>query len=621
VEDCERTIARRTLALVLLAACATVAGLLASAEQAHAAYSANVSAQTLTITGDGASDKLALRLASGSPNTLQVDVGDDGSANFSFDRTTFTSISVNAGAGKDRVRVDEVNGAFTDEAITIDGGGGGDTLLGGSGADFLLGGLGVDLLDGNRGDDVAFGGEDGDTFQWDAGDGSDILEGQTGADVLDFNGSNVSEIFEVSANGGRVRFVRDVGAVTMDLDDVERLALDALGGADTLSVNDLTGTDLTKIDANLAALGGGDTQADTVTVNGSAGADAFEVRRPATGGLMVQGLGRQVLVKGAEALDHVAVNGLAGNDTITGFQGLRGPAVVDVDAGLDTDTVRFDGSAAADNIQVAVVDPGQARVGAAGAPTQLDAIAEHLVVEGFDGGDTLSAGNGLSALTALLLDGGGGDDTLLGGDGADILLGGAGFDLLDGNRGNDLALAGSHGDTFRWDPGDGSDVLEGQEGADVLDFNGSNTSENFDVSANGGRVRFVRDVANVVMDFDNVERLALHALGGADTLTVNDLAGTDLTNIDANLAAFGGGGDAQPDSVTVNGTAGPDAVKVGALGAEVFVKGLAAVVRVTHSEVANDDLHVNTLAGNDNVIVDAAAEALIDVIVDLGPDE
>ena len=38
-------------------------------------------------------------------------------------------------------------------------------------------------------------------------------------------------------------------------------------------------------------------------------------------------------------------------------------------------------------------------------------------------------------------------------------------------------------------------------------FNGANISERMDVSANGQRVRFVRDVANITMDLDNVESI------------------------------------------------------------------------------------------------------------------
>ena len=48
-------------------------------------------------------------------------------------------------------------------------------------------------------------------------------------------------------------------------------------------------------------------------------------------------------------------------------------------------------------------------------------------------------------------------------------------------------------------------------------------------SANGGRVRFFRNLGNIVMDLDDVEGIDLNALGGADNLIVNDVSGTDLT--------------------------------------------------------------------------------------------
>jgi hypothetical protein len=60
-------------------------------------------------------------------------------------------------------------------------------------------------------------------------------------------------------------------------------------------------------------------------------------------------------------------------------------------------------------------------------------------------------------------------------------------------------------------------------------FNGSNIAENFAVSANGGRVLFTRNVANIIMDLNDLERIDLNALGGADNLVVNDLSGTDVT--------------------------------------------------------------------------------------------
>src|SRR4029079_18054310 len=126
--------------------------------------------------------------------------------------------------------------------LTIDGGNGNDTLAGGDGDDLLLGGNGDDSVDGNRGNDTAQLGSGNDRFQWDPGDGSDVVEGQGGRDDLAFNGSNAAEHVAISANGPRVRFFRDVAAITMDLDGVEAIDFRALGSADTVTVGDLAGT-------------------------------------------------------------------------------------------------------------------------------------------------------------------------------------------------------------------------------------------------------------------------------------------------------------------------------------------------------------------------------------------
>src|SRR3954469_13649469 len=155
------------------------------------------------------------------------------------------------------------------------------------------------------------------------------------------------------------------------------------------------------------------------------------------------------------------------------------------------------------------------------APFSLDiGTTENLVVNANGGDDTFNAGNGLATLIQITVDGGAGNDTLTGGDGADFLLGGAGNDVVNGGRGNDTALLGDGDDTFVWNPGDGSDTVEGQAGNDTMVFNGANINEKIDISANGTRVRFTRDVAAIVMDVNGTEAIDFNALGGADQITV-----------------------------------------------------------------------------------------------------
>jgi hypothetical protein len=274
----------------------------------------------LTVRGTKASDKLALRLQASEPGILQIDVGDDGSADFNFERSKIAKISVNARSGSDLVRIDESTGVFTDTIpTTIEGGDGNDTIAGGKGIETLLGGRGNDSIDGNGGNDLALLGAGDDTFVWDPGDGSDVVEGQAGADTMRFNGANVSEQVDLSANGSRLKFFRNPGTITMDTAGVERVDFNALGGADVVTVNDLTGTDVTSVNVDLAGTPGGasgDGQPDRIVVNASNGNDAIDVSEDARV-VKLSGLAPTVKILHPEvANDRLEINTLAGTDTI-----------------------------------------------------------------------------------------------------------------------------------------------------------------------------------------------------------------------------------------------------------------------------------------------------------------
>ena len=68
------------------------------------------------------------------------------------------------------------------------------------------------------------------------------------------------------------------------------------------------------------------------------------------------------------------------------------------------------------------------------------------------GDDQFSATGNLAALIQITVDGGAGNDTILGSNGIDLLLGGEGNDFIDGQQGNDSAFMGAGDDVFQWDP-------------------------------------------------------------------------------------------------------------------------------------------------------------------------
>jgi Ca2+-binding RTX toxin-like protein len=408
---------------------------------------------------------LGLRTAATKLPTLEVDVGDDGSADFQIALSRFDRIRVFAGDGADTVRVGNVA-----LPVTIDGQGGDDSLVGGNGAETLSGGEGTDTVQGGHGDDMI-----------DLGDGNDSsvrVDGGDGFDTLTFNGSGADERLGLTADGARARLTRDVGPVAIDTGTVERLDVEPLGGNDTLTLDDLTGTAVQELRADLEAVKNGnapDTGTDKLILNGTVKDDLASILGSG-GSTFVLGLPTFVSIQRFDpARDELTVNALAGND----------------------------------------------RIEAGGASN-----------------------------TKLVADGGAGDDTLTGSDDADVLIGGDGRDFIDSRHGADVVLLGAGDDTFNWRASDGSDRVEGQTGTDALTMSGSSAGETFEASSAGARLRASRSNANgaEVLDTGGIEALSTLSFGGADTLVVNDVTGSDLKNVDANLFDFGvpGGASDEP---------------------------------------------------------------------------
>jgi Ca2+-binding RTX toxin-like protein len=386
-----------------------------------------------------------------------------------------------------------------------------------------------------------------------------------------------------------------------------------------------------------------------LTVSGDSAANSIVVSRDAAGRILVNG-GAIAVVGGTPTVANTAqvrVFGLAGNDQIS-LNEANGPLpAANLSGGADNDTLTggsgndqlfgqagsdrmiwnpgddTDLNEGGDGVDAVEVNGGngaeQFTATANGARVRFDRLnpapfsidigtSENLVVNMNGGGDSFSASGNLAALIKITVDGGSGTDTLLGGNGNDVLLGGDGGDFVDGNQGDDVASLGAGDDTFQWDPGDGNDTVEGQAGTDTMRFNGNNANENMQVSANGQRVRFTRDVANIVMDLNDVESIVARPLGGTDNVVVNNLSGTDVTNVAADLAATGGGDDTAADNVVVNATNADDVVTVTGAGPNAQVAGLAAQVSVSGASATNDRLTVNGLGGAD--VIDASGVAV-----------
>ena len=165
----------------------------------------------------------------------------------------------------------------------------------------------------------------------------------------------------------------------------------------------------------------------------------------------------------------------------------------------------------------------------------------------------------------------------------DVIFARGGNDTVAGGGGNDLAFLGAGNDTFIWRPGDGSDFVDGGAGTDRLDFDGSAAAENITVSGNG-LAQVARDVGNVTMNLNHIERVDIAALDGQDRITVNDLAHTDVRDVAVDLAgtANANAGDGQADTVIVNGGQAGEQISVAVQGGTVVVNGLLAYDHRAH---------------------------------------
>jgi Ca2+-binding RTX toxin-like protein len=542
---------------------------------------------------------------------------------------------------------------------------GNDTLLGKGGADFLFGGSENDILTGGDGDDQMFGESGDDRMVWNPGDDTDLMEGGTGTDTAEVNGGNGAEVFAVTANGARVRFDRlDPAPFALDIGTTEKLVVNMNGGDDSFSATgnlaaliqitvDGGAGDDTILGSNgidlllggegddfidgqqgsdTAFLGAGDDVfqwdpgdgsdtvegqdgIDTMLFNGSAGAEEFTAT--ANGGrvLFTRNLGTIVMdLNDVEAID---LNALGNTDKVT-INDLSGTDVVEVNVNLAGTIGGSAGDGAAD-VVIANATNGEDIIDVFGAGTSVAVVGlaaqinitnaeganDTLVINGLGGDDGITATTLPAGIIKLTLDGGAGDDTILGSQGADTILGGDGNDFVFGDNGNDVAFLGAGDDVFQWNPGDGNDTIEGQDGFDTMLFFGANIAEDIDIVANGGRVLFLRDIASITMDLDDVETIDFRALGGADDIAVGDLSGTDVTSIGLDLRGPNGGGDGAADSVTVNGTQAADAIAVSGDAGGVGVTGLQARVNLFFQEQANDRLTINGLGGDD--VIDATS--------------
>lgn len=572
--------------------------------------------------------------------------------------TTVSPTVVAQGASLPGAAADTIFGGGGDD--TIVSGGGDDVISGGQGADNAHMGAGNDIFKWVPGDasDVIEGGADTDLLDFaasNAGEKVDISADGSHARLLrdiasiDTRLHGIENILLHALGGADTFTVRDLGGTGVRNVGIDLAATPGGttgdGAVDAVTVNGLASADTLSVvgGPNAVVVNGLDWTTrvrnpdltDTLLILGNDGSDTISVASAVASELALTvdgGSGRDTLDVEPQTIADIAVANIAGTlqavfgGTNIALQSIEHFSLQAGDAGgtfaigdltgtsakrIDIDLSSADGAAQSDTVSVVgssgadVVALSNSNNGLSARGLPADIFLhhadrpDHFSVDGGFGGDRIDA-SAVAAGSAHLV--------LRGGDDADFLIGSKNGDQIFGNRGEDVALMGDGADRFFWAPGDGSDTIEGQAGNDLLDFSGANISERIDIAANGSRVRFFRDVASIVMDINDVERLTFHALGGADSIVVNDLSGTDLKSVAIDLESLSGSGtgDGQPDSVSVFGSSGADAVTIAATATGHVIRGLPWRVNVIGQE-SMDTVFLSTGAGNDTI--DAGATA------------
>ena len=417
-----------------------------------------------------------------------------------------------------------------------------ENLVGGSGDDNLNGDDDKNVLNGGPGNDVLSGGAEADTLLGDAGD--DVYRGGGESDLMN----------ETSASGPEAG--GQSGSDTLDYSQD--------GRARGVDVN---------LDAGIEQEYQGSTEDHFVGVANVQGTNFRDILTGDAGANRISGLGGDDTLMG-EAHAPSGSGTFAGGDDVQGGDG--------------TDLFRYDDRAHDAGVTVTLDDKANDGVadvtsGDIGATPEQDNI--HSDVENLVGGlgadyfagsaaandidsgdeakhDTVSYAGRTTGVVASL-DGGPDGDTfhgignLEGGDGDDTLLGNADDNTLSGGGGNDTLRGGG-----------GKDTLLGGPGSDTSDYSFDSRSQGVDVDLSTGQQRTMGggDVEDTLTDVENVigtqwqDNLAgdnnnNFLRGGRGPDTLNGRVGDDT--LDPGTGGDGGS-DGSPD--TILGGTGSDTV-------------------------------------------------------------
>ncbi len=347
-------------------------------------------------------------------------------------------------------------------------------------------------------------------------DGDDTLEGGAGTDQV--NGGNGNDKFLVSGSTNDVSdtFTGGAGTDTIQVTGSGALTLGGFNAA-TSSIESWLGNGQALL---------GNTSANTFDFTGLTSASGLSYVDGGSGNDTIRGGALVHDLRGGSGNDSLF--GGDGDDTLTGGSGTDNMSagggndrflVSGSDAASDT----FNGGSGTDTMQV--TGSGSLSLNGFNASTSSietwqgnsQAVTGSTAANAFDF-------SGLTAMSGLAyVDGGSGNDTLVGSAFADDLRGGSGNDRLTGGTGNDMLRGGSGTDTLTFGPGFGQDK--------ILDF-----------ALNGSSADVIQFTAGTFANF-NAVKAAMQQVGSDVVITLDasntvTIANVSMSQLQANDFLF-----------------------------------------------------------------------------------
>jgi Ca2+-binding RTX toxin-like protein len=387
----------------------------------------------------------------------------------------------------------------------VDAASGFENLVAGSGDDVVTGSSLANLLDGNSGSDALTGGAGNDTLN--GGDGDDTLVGGAGNDALHGGDGNdtliisgTADQFDILDGGADIDTIKATGAITLHGFDSAADSIEVWAGVTRQSLIGTRADDVFNLSSlisvtNLSFVDGG---AGNDTITGSGAWDG-DLRGNSGNDVLTGGGGNDILTGGA---GNDELHGGADDDTF-------------VISGKNDQHDIFDGGSGINTIQVsAAVILSGFDAGADSIDVWLDIGKKAAGVTGTAANETFDFSHLTSVTNLAFIDGGSGNDIIIGSDvwNGD-LRGGVGNDTIHGGAGNDKLTGGQGTDEFVFSAGDGHDT--------IADFILNKTKPGLDdqITLAGFGTDYVSDVQSHMMQVGKNVVIDFHG-DGTETLTI-----------------------------------------------------------------------------------------------------